>query len=481
MFLQHLSLMATVILRLRTQVCNRPATACTLHATVSRQASLVVVQQPTTCFAQAKCQQSVSVQLEDASSSLCLVDWYTAGRGHAQDGNWQFDSFQNEVVVSMGGDMCDAGSNNDFGARGADIIYRDAISLRGGDELSRQMRGFNTIATVLLCGPRLSTTVGRLLDDLNGRKANMPPEFEQQCGPGGSGGAGTLRGSGMFVDGMLLSMGQGPIPGSAVRRLASRTMEQAARFLSAQLGTLDGWLQQDMFDEIVHVKSKDLAPSMSPEVSLAAHVPSNHSKGPASAGLAIELSLAVLSGDDKILKAPLTATAEVSGAPEAPGDGSHSCNRGSGSAKHLNGTDIAALTGTDPEIDAGGDPAANLVVWQLVDASLPTGGFAHSGGLEAALQLGMLTTEGDVLQYIWNNLIQAATELLPFVSAAHQVVSANADGAGQREDRVSNTQQTIPHPQNRFPSHFNLFVCLSLSTIAPLAIFEVCNFPNCLT
>lgn len=55
---------------------------------------------------------------------------------------------------------------------------------------------------------------------------------------------------------------------------------------------------------------------------------------------------------------------------------------------------------------------------QLADSALPTGGFAHSGGLEAALQLGLVGT-GDLDAFLQEALWQCGAAALPWVAAAH--------------------------------------------------------------
>ncbi|MFL5261249.1 MAG: urease accessory protein UreF, partial [Anaeromyxobacteraceae bacterium] len=56
---------------------------------------------------------------------------------------------------------------------------------------------------------------------------------------------------------------------------------------------------------------------------------------------------------------------------------------------------------------------------QLGDSALPTGGFAHSGGLEAALQLGRLDGERALEAFLEEALWNAGSAALPFVAASH--------------------------------------------------------------
>ena len=66
-------------------------------------------------------------------------------------------------------------------------------------------------------------------------------------------------------------------------------------------------------------------------------------------------------------------------------------------------------------------PAATnsvFLLWQLADSAFPTGGFGHSGGLEAAWQHGEVT-RANLPDFLEASLRQCARAALPFVAAAH--------------------------------------------------------------
>lgn len=66
-----------------------------------------------------------------------------------------------------------------------------------------------------------------------------------------------------------------------------------------------------------------------------------------------------------------------------------------------------------------GAPAApDFLVWQLMDSAFPTGGFAHSAGLEAAWQHGEVRGRVELLAFAETSLEQLGHGYLPFVMAA---------------------------------------------------------------
>jgi urease accessory protein len=60
----------------------------------------------------------------------------------------------------------------------------------------------------------------------------------------------------------------------------------------------------------------------------------------------------------------------------------------------------------------------DLLMLQLADSAFPTGGFAHSAGLEAAYQRGEIRTAAEVHAFVRWSLAQAGRGAVPFVIAA---------------------------------------------------------------
>jgi urease accessory protein len=70
------------------------------------------------------------------------------------------------------------------------------------------------------------------------------------------------------------------------------------------------------------------------------------------------------------------------------------------------------------DVEMADDHASDWLVWQLADSAFPTGGFAHSSGLEAAWQQGEVCGREDVILFIEASLEQCGHAALPFVGAA---------------------------------------------------------------
>ena len=63
-------------------------------------------------------------------------------------------------------------------------------------------------------------------------------------------------------------------------------------------------------------------------------------------------------------------------------------------------------------------------VLQLADSGFPTGGFAHSGGLEAAVQHGEVRSAGEQRRFVRDLMWQTGQGALPLLSAAYREPSS---------------------------------------------------------
>ena len=69
----------------------------------------------------------------------------------------------------------------------------------------------------------------------------------------------------------------------------------------------------------------------------------------------------------------------------------------------------------------------HLLVWQLIDSAFPSGGFAHSAGLEASVQHGHVFDYDGVRAFARQSVTQCGRGALPIVTAAHRRPEEFAD------------------------------------------------------
>ncbi len=82
----------------------------------------------------------------------------------------------------------------------------------------------------------------------------------------------------------------------------------------------------------------------------------------------------------------------------------------------VNSANSGILSSSKPPHPGG---ATDWLLWQLADSAFPTGGFAHSNGLEAAWQHGEVRNRGELRDWLSASLHQVSHAALPFVNAAH--------------------------------------------------------------
>jgi urease accessory protein len=75
----------------------------------------------------------------------------------------------------------------------------------------------------------------------------------------------------------------------------------------------------------------------------------------------------------------------------------------------------------------GSAAAADWLVLQIADSAFPTGGFAHSSGLEAAWQQGEIRSPVELVDFVEVHLAQTGRAALPFVNEAYHEDRAFAE------------------------------------------------------
>jgi len=106
---------------------------------------------------------------------------------------------------------------------------------------------------------------------------------------------------------------------------------------------------------------------------------------------------------------------------------------------------------------------------QLADSAFPAGGFAHSGGLEAAWQLGEVGGSGGLMHFIGESLHQAGHSALPALSAGHASPDAIVDIDGVYDSFLSNH---VANRASRMQGRAFLSTCVRSFPLPDLTEFQ---------
>ncbi len=174
-------------------------------ATVEAGSVLAFVPDAVQCFADSSYTQDQTFQL-DATASLVLVDWLTAGRV-ARGERWAFRSYRSRNDVFVDGER----------------VFLDSIRLDADDAspVGQRMGRFNCLASLLLIGPAVQPAAAKLLETI----AALPVP---------------RRGE--------LLVSASAIRGGAVLRLAGSGIEPVSQELRRHLAFLGALLGDDPLD-----------------------------------------------------------------------------------------------------------------------------------------------------------------------------------------------------------------------------------------
>ena len=118
-----------------------------LHATLASAARLLVLPDPTVCFAGAAFEQTQTFELA-CDATLVVMEWVTAGRRAAGE-RWAFDRYVSRLTIR----------------RGERLLLADAIELdRRDGPLRERMARFECLCSIVLVGPDVERAAASALE-----------------------------------------------------------------------------------------------------------------------------------------------------------------------------------------------------------------------------------------------------------------------------------------------------------------------------
>jgi urease accessory protein UreH/urease accessory protein UreF len=414
----------------RTRGPEHKPTSMNLRASVAAGGLFVTTPDPSVPFANSAFESSQQVELEDGASAV-VVDWLSAGRV-SNDERWDFRSFTTRTELSVSGmRVVEAIA---LEAEGAGRAGGEAAA-GFGFQLGKYLK-CDAFATIIVAGPRTHAVAARLHAAsrlLASRRARTsthtrgagPPEDEveraaaeleaemprlgkstfvgttsvlEQAAEGGSSGSG--------------SEGEGPEVAVTVARIAATTNDEVYAVLRACLMPLEVDVGTTPYANRIYASTP-------------AHETPN----------TLHQKLA----DEAAVSPWLTAQRTSADAAEA----AEAAGKQRSAALETNAALDAALRTSLPPVS----PVQQSALLLLADSGLPTGGFAHSSGLEAAAQLQLFGGSASVRSMQSVDLLAlssfataAARSFMrlsqPFVASSHTLFAGLLEHTGGGDEQL---------------------------------------------
>eukprot|EP00037_Helgoeca_nana_P020057 m.198016 g.198016 ORF g.198016 m.198016 type:complete len:602 (-) comp25113_c0_seq1:15-1820(-) len=319
-------------------------------------------------FRNSELHAALDLELRSPTASAVVVDAVSAGRV-ALGERWHLHRLTQKARYRRRR----LSSSSDAGPHPSDAILDVALALHRGD--AARMLDFagvshDAFASVVAVGPRAAAVIDHAESLRQNRMATEQPRR------GRIGSTGPVPSWSLSVSRLDSSAGDSP---AAVIKVVAQHAEQLYCSLRTVLSPLESALG------VAPYRAHGLF-----------HGAADNNGAPAAA--------AAVAAAATLQSAPCGATAGEAGAHVAEG--------------------VSPIAVVDEQMS----PRALWHLTQLTDATLPTGGFAHSAGLEAAAQFGYLPTEQCVGQFVVAALQHSSRLALPFVAAAHRLHHSAATG-----------------------------------------------------
>jgi len=138
-----------------------------LDAFIHKNSILLQLPDPTTCFRDADFTQRQLFKLQDVTSSVIILDWFTCGR-MSRGERWDFLKYDSGIDLFLGDKL----------------IFRDVVLLKNDNQnssiLKKRLEPYECYATLLLYGPRIVPLINYIIEEFNKiviGKINEMPEL----------------------------------------------------------------------------------------------------------------------------------------------------------------------------------------------------------------------------------------------------------------------------------------------------------------